>query len=468
MIMTKLDVLVIGSGPGGYIAAIRAAQLGFKVGCVEKDTTLGGTCLNVGCIPSKALLESSLHYYRAIHESEQHGIEYKSVKLDLERMLARKNKVVGQLTSGVEGLFKKNKIARIKGTARFVSANEIHVENNQVVTPIQAAHFIIATGSVPSSLPGIAIDENIVVSSTGALDFSKVPKRLIVVGGGYIGLEMGSVWSRLGSQVEFVESQTGIISNMDHSLSSGLQKILEKQGMVFHLSTQVMEIKVKGPTATLSAKTKDQSDPLELVADKILMSVGRRPFTEGLGLETIGVKLNKKSFIDVGPDYQTSAPGVYAIGDVIGGAMLAHKAEEEGVACAEMIAGQKPQVSYDLVPSILYTHPEVASVGKTEAQLKDKGIPYKAGIFRLSANGRALAAADSEGFVKLLAHAESDEILGAHIIAANASEMIHEICLAMEYSATAEDIALTMHGHPTLSEAIKEAALSIHSRTLNS
>mgnify|MGYP003393349832 CR=1 FL=1 len=457
----EFDLVVIGSGPGGYIAAIRAAQLGLKTACIEKDRTLGGTCLNVGCIPSKALLESSHHYHEALHEFAEHGIDAQ-VKLQLGKMLARKDEVVKKLTSGVDFLFKKNKIQKFQGLGVLKGNGQVEVAGQL----LKAKHILIATGSVPASLPGITIDENNIVSSTGALSFAKVPQQLAVVGGGYIGLELGSVWSRLGSKVDVIEFQDKIIPNMDETLSIELQKILSKQGLQFKLHTAVQSAEVKGNQIHL--KLKGPKGDETLICDKVLMSVGRKPFTEKLGLQAAGVELDTKGFIKVGRNYETTAPGVYAIGDVIGGAMLAHKAEEEGIACVEMLTGEKPEINYNLVPGILYTHPEVASVGKSEQDLKKLEIKYKTGIFKLSANGRAISAGETDGFVKILTDQKTDEILGAHIIAANASEMIHELCLAMEYNATAEDIALTMHGHPTVSEAIKEAALNVHGRTLNS
>lgn len=462
----QFDVVVIGSGPGGYIAAIRAAQLGLKTACVEKDPTLGGTCLNVGCIPSKALLESSYIFHKANHIMKDHGVLAETVRLDLKKMIDRKNQVVKTLTGGVALLFKKHKITSFTGHASFIDKETIQIISNQGNTQsIKAKKVIIATGSVPSSLPGIEIDENIVVSSTGALSFDKVPKKLVVIGGGYIGLEMASVWSRLGSEVEVVEFQDKIIPLMDDSLSTNLLKILQSQGIKFSLKTAVKALEVKNEMAILSVEKEGQLQKIE--ADRVLMSVGRKPYVQGLGLEKIGLQTDKRGFLEVNQNFETKVPGVFAIGDVIGGLMLAHKAEEEGVACAEIIEGEKPLVNYDLVPSILYTHPEVASVGKTEKQLKEQNIPYKKGQYNLRANGRAISVGEIEGFVKVLAHEQTDEILGVHIIAPNASEMIHETCVAMEFAATAEDLGMTMHGHPTLSEAVKEAALAVHGRQLN-
>ncbi|MGE3973286.1 MAG: dihydrolipoyl dehydrogenase [Bdellovibrionales bacterium] len=463
----EFDVVILGSGPGGYIAAIRASQLGFNTACVEKDPTLGGTCLNVGCIPSKALLESSHLFHKSHTEAKEHGVMIEGIKLDLKKMLERKTQVVNTLTSGVAGLFKKNKITSFRGTGSFKSAHEILVTGaDGTKTILKSKHTIIATGSVPSSLPSVKIDEDRVVSSTGGLSLSEVPKKLVVIGGGYIGLELGSVWARLGSSVEVVEFQDKIIPNMDDALSSGLLKILQKQGLTFSLKTAVQGVKVDGKKAIVTVKDSEGKER-KIEADRVLMSVGRKPYTEGLGLENIGLKPSQRGFIEVNTHFETSVPGVYALGDVIGGLMLAHKAEEEGVACAEILAGQKPEVEYGLVPGILYTHPEVASVGKTEQELKKEGVAYKKGQFNLRANGRAISVGETDGFVKLLVDEKTDRILGAHMMTPNASEMIHEICVAMEFGATAEDVALTMHGHPTISEATKEAALAVHGRTLN-
>ncbi|OQW53736.1 MAG: dihydrolipoyl dehydrogenase [Proteobacteria bacterium SG_bin7] len=462
----KFDVVVIGSGPGGYIAAIRCAQLGMKTACVEKDPTFGGTCLNVGCIPSKALLESSHFFHKMKHEATEHGIEVPTVNLQLKKMLARKDEVVKKLTTGVAGLFKKNKIYGIQGLGTIKSLGEVTVKKPDGTTEtLVTKNILIATGSIPSSFPNMPIDEKTIVSSTGALAFSEVPKSLLVIGGGYIGLEMGSVWSRLGSKVTVVEFLPKIVPSMDEAISSRLLKVLKDQGIEFKLNTAVKSVTPKGSGAEVVLESKGQQETLSY--DKVLVSIGRKPMTEGLGLNNVGLKTNAKGFLEVDSNFKTAAAGIFAIGDVIGGLMLAHKAEEEGVACAEIMAGEKPRVNYNLVPGILYTHPEVATVGKTEEQLKAANVPYKLGQFRFVANGRAISVGETEGLVKLLVHKESDEILGAHIMAANASEMIHELCVAMEFNATAEDIALTMHGHPTLSEAIKEAALNSHDRTLN-
>lgn len=457
------DLVVIGSGPGGYVAALRAAELGMKTACIEKEETFGGTCLNVGCIPSKALLESSHLFQKTKHHLSSHGIETKEVSLNLSQMLKRKTQVIKNLTQGISFLFKSKKVTPFFGQASFKSDKKILVENKKEKTLICFRFAIIATGSHPSSLPSSLappIDEKILVSSTGALSFSSPPQNLIVVGGGYIGLELGSVWARLGSKVKVIEFQKNIIPQMDEDLIRGLYKILQNQeGIEFHLSTSVEKIKLHSKGADVLVK-KEGKD-LSFKADRVLLSVGRKPHTEGLGLEGIGVKKDEKGFISVNEKYQTSISHIFAIGDVIGGLMLAHKAEQEGSACVELICEQKPLVSYHLVPSVLYTHPEVASVGKTEKELKEKNSSYKVGKFPFKANGRALSMEEQEGFVKILVDSKSGEILGAHILGASASEMIHEFCLGMEFSATAEDLALTMHAHPTLSETIKEAALSL-------
>ncbi len=464
--MEKFDLLIIGSGPGGYIAAIRAAQLGMKVACVEKDSTLGGTCLNIGCIPSKALLESSHLFHTTLHGAQDHGIAAGSVQLDLGKMMKRKEAVVQRLTSGISGLFKKNKVTHIMGHGRIVAQTSVEIKGADGVQIVEAKNILIATGSVPASLPGITIDEDLVVSSTGALALAQVPKRLVVIGGGFIGLELGSVWSRLGAEVEVVEYASALVPNLDQEVSKALQTILHNQGLKFHLNTSVKKVTPKGGLAEVEMENQGKSQTL--TADRVLVSVGRKPYTHGLGLEAVGIQTDTRGFIPVNARYQTSVPNIYALGDVIGGAMLAHKAEEEGVCCAEFIAGEQPRVNYRLIPGILYTHPEVAAVGATEQELKNQKIPYRVGKFRFVANGRAIAAGDTDGFVKLLAHQETDELLGAHIIGAHASEMIHELCVAMEFAATAEDLALTTHGHPTLSEAVREAALAVHGRTLNS
>ena len=458
------DVVVIGGGPGGYVAAIRAAQLGLKTACVEKRSSLGGTCLNIGCIPSKALLQSSEHYVEAQHALAQHGVKVAGVSLDLGTMQARKDKVVGENTRGVEFLFKKNKVAWIKGAGKLIAADTIAVEGGD---SIKAKAIVIATGSDIVRLPGIEIDEKRIVSSTGALTFSEVPKRFVVIGGGYIGLEMGSVWGRLGAEVTVVEFLDRITPGMDGELSKSLQRVLQKQGFTFKLGTKVTSAKTTNKGVVLSLEPAAGGPAEELTTDAVLVAVGRRPYTDGLGLEAVGVALDEKKRVQVDGQFRTNVPGIYAIGDVIRGAMLAHKAEDEGSAVAEIIAGQKPHIDYDAIPAVIYTAPEVASVGKTEEDLKAAGINYAVGKFPFTANGRARANGDTEGFVKILADAKTDRVLGVHIIGADAGTMIAEAALAMEYGASSEDIARTSHAHPTLPEAVKEAALAVTKRAIH-
>ncbi len=460
----KCDVCVIGAGPGGYVAAIRAAQLGLETVCIEKYPSLGGTCLNVGCIPSKAMLQSSEHYHNAHSSFAAHGIEV-TPKLNLGAMLERKSKVVEGLTTGIVHLLKKNKVTRLQGVAKLLGEGRVEV-SGQDATVLEAKHIIIATGSKPTELPFLKFDDTHIVSSTGALSFEKVPEHLLVVGGGVIGLELGSVWMRLGAQVTVVEFLDRILPPMDGAVSKEMKRILGKQGMKFHLGTGVTGATVKDGKVTVTAKdTKDKE--LSFEVDKVLVSVGRRPYTQGLGLEQLGVKTDKAGRVEIDEHFRTSVPGIYAIGDVVRGPMLAHKAEEEGVACAELIAGHAGHVNYDAVPNIVYTWPEVAAVGKTEEELISAGVPFKEGKFLFKANARARCVDLTDGFVKILAHKETDRILGVHIVGANASELIGEAVLAMEYMASSEDLARTMHGHPTLSEAIKEAALAVDGRPLH-
>ncbi len=458
------DVIVIGSGPGGYVAAIRAAQLGMSVACIDKRASPGGTCLNIGCIPSKALLESSHKFEEAGHALAVHGIKMGKPELDLAVMLARKDKVVGENTKGVEFLFRKNKVDFVKGAAKITAKNKVEVEG-KTLTANKA--IIVATGSDSVGLPGMTIDEKTIVSSTGALSLSAVPKHLVVVGGGYIGLEMGSVWKRLGSQVTVVEFLDRITPTMDMEVGKALQASLTKQGFTFRLSTKVMGAKKTKDGITLSLDAAQGGKPEELACDVVLVSVGRRPFTDGLGLETVGVALDNKGRITVDAKFATNVPGIYAIGDVITGPMLAHKASEEGVVLVETLAGQKPHVDYDAIPAVIFTHPEVASVGKTEEELKAANVAYRVGKFPFTANGRARANADTEGFVKIIADTASDKVLGVHIIAADAGTMIAEAALAMEFGASAEDIARTVHAHPTLNEAVKEAALAVEGHPIH-
>ncbi|MBI1775654.1 MAG: dihydrolipoyl dehydrogenase [Proteobacteria bacterium] len=462
------DVVVIGSGPGGYVCAIRAAQLGMKVACVEKRERLGGTCLNIGCIPSKALLQSSEKYDEARHSLSEHGVEPGEVRLDLTRMLARKDKVVDQNTKGVEFLFKKNKVAWIAGAARIKAAGTVEVALAAGGSQTLAAkHIIIATGSDVMPLPGIAIDEKQIVSSTGALTLAKVPKSMVVIGGGYIGLEMGSVWRRLGSEVTVVEFLDRIVPGMDGEIGKQFQRILGRQGMTFKLSTKVTQAKAnkKGVSLTLEPAAGGNAESME--AEVVLVAVGRRPYIEGLGLKEAGVALDEKGRIKTDPHFTTSVPGIYAIGDVIAGAMLAHKAEDEGVALAELLAGQAGHVNYEAIPGIVYTWPEVAAVGKTEEELKNAGTAYKVGKFPFTANARARANANTDGFVKILADAKTDRVLGVHILGPDAGTLIHECVIAIEFGGSAEDIARTCHGHPTLNEAVKEAALAVDGRTIH-
>jgi len=461
---SSFDVVVIGGGPGGYVAAIRAAQLGMTVACVEKGERLGGTCLNIGCIPSKALLQSSEKYEEAGHTLAAHGVKVSGVALDLATMMTRKDKVVFDNTKGVEFLFKKNKITWIKGAGKITAPGRVAVEGGP---ELSAKAIIIATGSDVVPLPGVAVDEKQIVSSTGALELGKVPKHLVVVGGGYIGLELGSVWRRLGAEVTVVEFLDRITPNMDTEVGKTLQRLLQKQGFSFKLSTKVVAAKQAKSGVTLTLEPAAGGAQEELKADVVLVAIGRRPFTDGLGLETVGVALDEKKRIKVDAHFQTNVPGIFAIGDVIAGPMLAHKAEEEGAVLAEILAGQKPHINYDAIPAVIYTWPEVASVGRTEEELKAAGIAYKIGKFPFTANGRARANGDTDGFVKVLADATTDRMLGMHIIGPDAGTMIAEAALAMEFGASSEDIARTSHAHPTLNEAVKEAALAVAGRAIN-
>jgi len=463
----RFQAVVIGGGPGGYVCAIRLSQLGLKTACIESRGSLGGTCLNVGCIPSKNLLNLSENYHKAKNFSKL-GIEVGAVKFNLEKIMKNKDKAVTVLTKGVEFLFKKNKVTYFKGTGSFKSANKISILDDQnKEIDIETEKTVISTGSVPVSLPGVEFDEKLIVSSTGALTLQAVPKKMVVVGGGYIGLEMGSVWSRLGTEVHVVEFLENITPGMDKEVSTEFMKILKKQGINFHMETKVEDIKknVKG----VSVSTIDKGGKkFNFNCDVVLISVGRKPNTNNLNLEAIGVELDKKKRIKIDKNYQTNVNNVYAIGDVIEGPMLAHKAEDEGIAVAENIAGQSGHVNYDIIPSVIYTSPEVASIGKTEEQLKEANIKYKIGKFSFMANSRAKAINETEGFVKILADEKTDKILGAHIIGSHAGELIAEIGVAMEFGASAEDIARTCHAHPTFSEAVKEAALSADKRAIHS
>ena len=461
------DVIVIGAGPGGYVCAIRAAQLGFKTACVEASPTLGGTCLNVGCIPSKALLESSHHYHKASHEFSEHGIKLEHLNIDVEQMLKRKDAVVSSITSGVEGLFKKNKVTWLKGRGSIAGPGLVTVKPSDGEGLTYAGkHIVIATGSIPIQIPPAKFDHKHIVDSTDALAFSEVPEELLVVGGGVIGLELGSVWLRLGSNVTVIEAQNKILGATDAGVSREMLKILKKQGMNIQLGTMLESSEIVDGKVKMVCKQKDQN--IEFVGDKALIAVGRRPLTDQVGLDTVGIKADSRGFIEVDQHFKTSAEGFYAIGDTIHGPMLAHKAEEEGIALAEMLAGQAGHVNYEAIASVVYTWPELASVGMTEEECKEKAIPYKAGKFYFKANGRAKAMNETQGFVKCLAHKETDRLLGIHIIGPTASELAAEAALAFEYGASAEDIARSVHAHPTLSEAMKEAALDVDKRAIHS
>lgn len=463
------DIVIIGGGPGGYVAAIRAAQLGMKTACVESRDRLGGTCLNIGCIPSKALLQSSEKYEEATHSFAAHGVKLSGVELDLAAMMGRKDKVVGDLTKGIEFLFRKNKVTWVKGTGRITAPGKVSVTlvNGGGTQELEAKSIVIATGSGIVDLPGVEIDEKRIVSSTGALSLAKVPEHLVVIGGGYIGLEMGSVWRRLGAQVTVVEFLDRITPGMDGETGKMLQRVLTKSGFAFKLGTKVVGAKKDKSGVTLLLEPAAGGEKAELKADVVLVAIGRRPYTDGLGLQEVGVALDNRQRVKVDAHYQTNIPGIYAIGDVIAGPMLAHKAEDEGTVLVEMLAGQRPHLNYDAVPAVIYTWPEVASVGKTEEELKAAGIAYKVGKFPFTANSRARTNADTEGFVKILADAATDRVLGVHIIGPDAGTMIAEAALAMEYGASSEDIARTTHAHPTLNEAVKEAALAVEGRPIH-
>ena len=461
----RYDVVIIGAGPGGYVAAIRAAQLGFRTACIESRGSLGGTCLNIGCIPSKALLQSSEKFTEAGHAFAEHGVKVGDISLDLGAMMSRKDKVVTTLTRGVEFLFRKNKIDWLKGKARIAAPGRMVLTGSDGgAHEIEANSIIIATGSDSTRLPGIDIDEKRIVSSTGALSLDRVPKRLVVIGGGYIGLELGSVWQRLGARVTVVEVLDHIVPNMDRELGSALQRVLARSGIEFMLSTKLAGIGERQDGLVLELEGTGRQT---LAADVVLVSVGRRPYTDGLGLEEVGVARDQGGRIIVDDGFATNVSGIYAIGDVIPGPMLAHKAEEEGIALVERLAGQKSHVDYDAVPAVIYTWPEVASVGNTEEELKAAGVSYRTGKFPFTANPRARSNGYTEGFVKILAEAETDRVLGVHIIGPDAGTLIAEAALAKEFGASAEDIARTCHAHPTLSEALKEAALAVDGRAIH-
>jgi len=462
----KFQAVIIGGGPGGYVCAIRLAQLGFKTACIESRGSLGGTCLNIGCIPSKSLLNLSEEFNKIKNLSNK-GIEVGEVKLNLPKMMKSKEKAVTALTKGVEFLLKKNKVTYLKGSGSFKSKNEIIIlDDKNKETIIQAENVIIATGSIPMSLPDIKFDEQVIVSSTGALNLKKVPQKMVIVGGGYIGLEMGSVWSRLGAEVHVIEFLDHITPGMDKEISEEFMKILNKQGINFHLQHKVKKVTKKDSLAIVSTIDKD-GNKKNFDCDVVLISVGRKPNTNGLNLEKIGIQLDEKKRIKTNKNFKTSQENIYAIGDVISGPMLAHKAEDEGIAVAENIAGQSGHVNYDTIPGVIYTTPEVASIGKTEEQLRDQNIRYKIGKFSFMANSRAKAIDDAEGFVKILADEKTDKVLGAHLIGPHAGELIAEIGVAMEFGASSEDIARTCHAHPTHTEAIKEAALAVDKRPIH-
>ncbi|MEY4374549.1 MAG: hypothetical protein RL760_715 [Candidatus Eisenbacteria bacterium] len=463
----RYDLVVIGSGPAGYVAAIRAAQLGLRVACVEKYPTLGGTCLNVGCIPSKALLDSSEHFDMARHGFAAHGVQVAGVTLDLPAMMARKSQVVRDLTRGIEGLFKKNRIERVIGTGRLVSASEVEVISEGAPRRLHAARILIATGSKPATLPGIMTDGRRIVHSTDALTLPEVPRRLLVIGAGAIGLELGSVWRRLGSEVHVLEYAERIVPGSDAGTAKLLQRALEKQGMTFRFGVSARAARVVGDQVQVDVVPAAGGEPTTVTADVLLVAVGRRPYTEGLGATELGVAFDARGRITVDEHYETSVKGVYAIGDVIAGPMLAHKAEEEGVACAERMAGVAGHVNYPCIPNVVYTWPELASVGLSEEDAKAQGRAVKVGAFPFLANGRAKAMGEKDGQVKIVADAATDRILGAHVVGPRASDLIAELVVAMEMGASAEDLARSVHAHPTLPEAVKEAALAVEGRALH-
>lgn len=464
--MQEFDLVIIGSGPAGYTGAIRAAQLGMKVACIEKNATLGGTCLNVGCIPSKALLNASEKFDQASKHFSDIGI-ITDVKLDLQKMMEKKNKVVSDLCKGIESLFVKNKITKIKGCGTIISANIVEVTNDKSIEQIAAKNILIATGSDIMSLPNVNIDEQSIVSSTGALSLTKVPETMIVIGGGYIGLELGSVWSRLGAKVTVIEYAPTIVPALDKEIISQFTKILQKQSIEFKFNTKVLGVEKKAGKVSLKIEEVGSGVTQEVNADVVLVAVGRKAHTENLGLDKLGILVDKQNKITVNEKFQTIIPSIYAVGDVIAGPMLAHKAEEEAIAAVEIMAGKAGHVNYNLIPSVIYTWPEVASVGLTEEQLKAANISYKVGKFPFLANSRARAIGFTDGLVKILADSSTDKVLGAHIIGPDAGTIIAELVVYMEFGASAEDIARTCHSHPTLSEAVKEAALAVEGRAIN-
>jgi dihydrolipoamide dehydrogenase len=462
------DVVFIGGGPGGYVGAIKAAKLGLKTACIEKRKTLGGTCLNVGCIPSKSLLEIT-HKYEAVKNMISSGLAKGSIDIDFDQMMTKKDKIISTLASGIDGLFAKNKVKRFIGLGKIISKNNIEIlSEDGKIENITAKNIVISTGSQVTQIPTIAIDEQSVVSSTGALSLKKTPKTMIVIGAGVIGLELGSVYARLGTKVEVIEFLDRTTPSMDLELSREFEKVMVSQGISFKFSTKVLGVKKVGDLCEVEIESVKDAQKTTLKAEIVLCAIGRKPFTDGLGLESLGVKKNDRGFIEVDKHFKTNIDGIYAIGDVIPGPMLAHKSEEEGVAVAEILAGKYGHVNYDCIPSVIYTHPEVASVGKTEEELKSANIEYKVGKFKFIANSRAKAIADEDGFVKILACKKTDKILGSHIIGRSAGDIIHEICVAMEFGGSAEDIARTCHAHPTLNEAIKEACMAVDKNQIHS
>ncbi|MFU8848352.1 MAG: dihydrolipoyl dehydrogenase [Opitutales bacterium] len=467
MSQQSFDIAIIGSGPGGYVAAIKAAQLGFKTALIEKSKTLGGTCLNVGCIPSKALLHSSEMYHFAAHGAEAHGIDLSNLSISIEKLMAKKDKTVSQLCGGVAQLMKANKVAVYQGIGKLKGEGKIEIRSNKSEEAIRAKHIIIATGSASVELPFLPFDGETVVSSTEAIAFDKVPEKMVVVGAGAIGLELGSVWSRLGAQVDVIEFLPVIAPTFDKDVSKMAERVFKKQGMQFHLSTKVTGIKKESGKHILTAENK-KGEAVEFECDKVLVSVGRKPYTESLGLEAVGIETDEKGRIPVDGHFKTSVEGIYAIGDVIAGPMLAHKAEEEAVACVERIAGEAGHVNYDVIPNVIYTEPEISSVGLTEAEAKDKGYEIKVGKFNFMANGRAIAMDGTDGFAKVVADKATDRILGVQIIGKGSSEMIASAVAHMEYGGSSEDLGRTIHAHPTMSEAVKEAALAVDGKAIHS
>ena len=465
----KYDLVVIGSGPGGYVASIVAAQKGMKVASIEKRQTLGGTCLNVGCIPSKAMLHASEQYENSVklNGNEEWGITCKDVSLDLTKLLKKKSGIIDELTKGIDFLYKKNKVTKFIGTAKLITPNSIEIVNDNKIDIIHAEKIIIATGSEASHLPNVNIDEKKIVTSTGALELKEVPKKMIVIGAGVIGLEMGTVWRRLGAEVEVIEYLPRILPGMDNEVAEKFMKILEKQGLKFRLGHAVESAKITGNKVILSIKNVAKENIVETDADVVLVAVGRKPKTDGLGLSDLNIDTDKQGFIKINNNFQTSIDNIYAIGDVVKGPMLAHKAEEDGVAAVEIINGEAGHVDYNLVPGIIYTSPEVAVIGKTEEELKDHGIAYNKGVFPLAANSRAKAISHTDGMVKILSDKSTDKILGAHMIGHEAGTVIHELSIAMGFGASSEDVARICHGHPTVNEAIKEAALATYSKAIH-